>query len=831
MRSVLLVSLALMLGSVTAVAQPVPRPMVVEDLFTIEGLGTTALSPDGDWVAAVVQRPQTSAETYGSPYLGGNERADVWLLPRRGGTGRNLTQGMGEASGYWGPAWSPDGARLAMLSTRGGDNVRLYVWDRASGQISCVADQGVDLWASIGLPDGRSGPFVWLDPTTLLVALLPEGVMARRMEIIIRTARVAPLEWAKTEGGEEPAVSVLDTGPGVSSPDAGLVQLRRFDVNRGTSRVVAESPYDHYGSRTIRIAPGERIAAVLVGAGPVTMDRDHILGHERRRLNRLGLASLDGSSPIRWLDGGVYTSLGTWAPDGSAIAVFGKLDEWRNEAPGEFFVLDAAGNARRATPDRYTVSAAVWTADARPVVLARPVRSGTHEQPDESEGAAWLRIAGDGSVVNVAPDLRPAPGELLPTGRPDLYLGVAGGDLWRVDVAAGRVENLTESLSGEVGSIAFPGGEQGLQSLVTEAVVRVENEGRRTYQRVFLVGRRPARALSRPSPLAILEHYEPEGGIALFSENGPRGAFLWGGDSESPEFALLLSRNEHLVEIADVGRMLFEYRGLEGDTLKGLVLLPPGHQPGERHPLVTWVYAGSVQRDTLTWQADKHQPSPLNLVPLVSRGYAVLLPSMPLQPVGAASDPYMEIPKGVLTAVDKLVEMGIADPDRLAVMGQSYGGYSTFSLVTYTNRFKAAVAIAGFSNLVSLYGQFDPRERFTEWPHQGLFMPMLTEGGQARMGVPPWDDLWRYLRNSPLLFVDRVQTPVMIIGADQDFVTMTQGEEFFTALQRQGKRARFVRYWGEDHVISSPANVRHFWDQIFDWLDIHLGPPSAGSGS
>ena len=828
MRCAFPLLIALFFPGSAGTAQEVGRPMTVEDLFTIESLGTTVLSPDGEWVAAVVQRAKTAAETYRSPYLGGDERADVWLLPRRGGAGRNLTKGMSEASGYWGPVWSPDGGRIAMLSTRGGDNVRLYVWDRDSGGIYCLASQGVDLQASIGLVQGGTGPFVWVDPTTLLVALLPEGVVARRMEVIIRTARVAPLEWAKTEGGDEAAVSVLETGLGVSSPDAGLVELRRIDVSRGTSRLEAELPYDPYGSRIIRLSPDERVAAVLVGAGPVTMDRDHILGHERRRLSQLGLALLDGSTSVRWLDGGVYTGLGEWAPDGSALAVFGKLDEWRNETPGELFLLDSSGKLRAATPDRYTVSAAVWTADGKPVVLARPARGIAHEQPNESKGAQWLRIDGDGSVVGVAPGLHPGPGELQPTGRPNDYLGVAGGDLWRVDVAGGSVENLTESLSGEVVSIAFPLGEQRLHLPVTEAVVGVEDEGGKTYQRVPLAGIGPTRALPRPSSMATLEHYEPEGRIALFSENGPGGTFLWSGGGDSSEFTRILSRNEHLVEIADVGRMLFEYRGLDGDTLKGLLLLPPGHEPGQRHPLVAWVYAGSVWRDTLTWQADKNEPSPLNLLPLVSRGYAVLLPSMPLQPVGAASDPYLEIPKGVLTAVEKLIDMGIADPDRLAVMGHSYGGYSTFALVTYTSRFKAAIAMAGFSNLVSLYGQFDPRMRHTERPHENLFMPMLSEGGQARMGVPPWDDLWRYLRNSPLLFVDRVQTPVMIIGADQDFVTMTQGEEFFTALQRQGKRARFVRYWGEDHVISSPGNVRHFWNQIFDWLDLHLTPSMEG---
>jgi dipeptidyl aminopeptidase/acylaminoacyl peptidase len=103
-----------------------------------------------------------------------------------------------------------------------------------------------------------------------------------------------------------------------------------------------------------------------------------------------------------------------------------------------------------------------------------------------------------------------------------------------------------------------------------------------------------------------------------------------------------------------------------------------------------------------------------------------------------------------------------------------------------------------------------------------LFQAALAESGQTRMGEPPWRDLWRYIRNSPVYYADRVQTPLMIIQGDLDYVPMQQGEEFFTALYRQGKEAKFVRYWGEGHVISSPANIRDMWQRIFTWFDGHL---------
>jgi Prolyl oligopeptidase family len=89
---------------------------------------------------------------------------------------------------------------------------------------------------------------------------------------------------------------------------------------------------------------------------------------------------------------------------------------------------------------------------------------------------------------------------------------------------------------------------------------------------------------------------------------------------------------------------------------------------------------------------------------LDARGYALLLPSMPLKAESDRSDPYLELTKGVLPAVDKAIELGIAHANRLGLIGQSYGGYGTYGLITQTSRFKAAVALAGFADLVGCTG-------------------------------------------------------------------------------------------------------------------------------
>ena len=90
------------------------------------------------------------------------------------------------------------------------------------------------------------------------------------------------------------------------------------------------------------------------------------------------------------------------------------------------------------------------------------------------------------------------------------------------------------------------------------------------------------------------------------------------------------------------------------------------------------------------------------------------------------------------------------------------------------------------------------------------------------MGVPPWKDPERYIRNSPLFSADKIQTPLMLIHGDDDFVDVGQPQELFNALQRQGKDSVFVRYWGEGHTFGSPANIRDMWQRIFAWFDDYL---------
>jgi dipeptidyl aminopeptidase/acylaminoacyl peptidase len=325
--------------------------------------------------------------------------------------------------------------------------------------------------------------------------------------------------------------------------------------------------------------------------------------------------------------------------------------------------------------------------------------------------------------------------------------------------------------------------------------------------------------------------YSAQGGSAVFSAQDRNGSRLWLARPGPADARLLFETNRFLREIAEAPAESFEYQSLEGDTLVGWILLPPDvaePRGGEvRYPLVTWVYPGTVSRDRPPSGAALNRSILLSPQLLAANGYAVLFPSMPLGSRSQQQDPLLHLTTGVLPAVDRAIELGYADPLRLALMGHSFGGYGTYGLITQTDRFHAAIALAGLSNLVSSYGVFDARLRYDERPHEELFLTWVSEAVQPGLGVPPWEDLERYMRNSPIAHVDRVETPLLIVHGDFDYVPIQAAEEFFTGLYRQGKRARFVRYWGEDHVLTSPANVRDMWRHIVTWLDEHLDGPDT----
>jgi hypothetical protein len=292
-------------------------------------------------------------------------------------------------------------------------------------------------------------------------------------------------------------------------------------------------------------------------------------------------------------------------------------------------------------------------------------------------------------------------------------------------------------------------------------------------------------------------------------------------DSSGKERTIFRPINPQIDAIQAPHFISFRYTNSRGDTLNATALLPYNYVEGRRYPTVVNVYASDVDGFNKRF-AELNDDSNENVLLLAHHGYVVLKPSIPLDPPGIPSDPLSRLSDGVDPAVDHLIAMGVADSGRLSLIGASYGGYTVYGLLTVSQRYKAAVVINGISDIVSDYGAFDTRHRYSE-PNSAAMRPFDEERAQMRMGVPPWIDPQRYVRNSPVFYADKVNTPLMIVQGSSDFLG-AQNEEFFTALYRLGRRAEIVTYIGETHAIESPANIVDFWRRIFDWLDRYSRP-------
>lgn len=160
----------------------------------------------------------------------------------------------------------------------------------------------------------------------------------------------------------------------------------------------------------------------------------------------------------------------------------------------------------------------------------------------------------------------------------------------------------------------------------------------------------------------------------------------------------------------------------------------------------------------------------------------------------------------LMAGVDAMIARGIADGDRLAVAGGSYGGFMTFWTITQTTRFKAAIGHAGISDWYSFHGQSD--------------IPELMEYGFTGY---PWTSTEVYRKFSPMTYVDRVRTPIMITHGEQDRrVPIAQAEQYFRALKERDVQVKFVRYPREGHGITEPNHQIDVLGRHIEWLKQHV---------
>jgi dipeptidyl aminopeptidase/acylaminoacyl peptidase len=194
------------------------------------------------------------------------------------------------------------------------------------------------------------------------------------------------------------------------------------------------------------------------------------------------------------------------------------------------------------------------------------------------------------------------------------------------------------------------------------------------------------------------------GDAALYLANASDGShLLLAGGAGRPlsSSSEIWRANEWLREVKVGDAQLIAYTTTDGTPLNAWLLLPPSYSSGTKAPLVTIVYPGLVYGSKTPSSFSPYQSDFEHPQLFAALGYAVLLPSMPPPKNPRDAHALAELPRGVLPAIDAAIEKGYVDPDRVAVLGQSNGGFAVLGLITQTNRFRSAISSAGFSDLVS----------------------------------------------------------------------------------------------------------------------------------
>ena len=237
------------------------------------------------------------------------------------------------------------------------------------------------------------------------------------------------------------------------------------------------------------------------------------------------------------------------------------------------------------------------------------------------------------------------------------------------------------------------------------------------------------------------------------------------------------------------------------------MLLPPEANPP--YPMIVSVYGGYRGAEVINRFGLQGAPHAVEPQLLCGAGYAVLLPEVPL----GDRDPMAGLVEPVLAAVERAVELGLADGGRVGLMGTSYGGYSVVSLIAQIERFRAALAVAPWGvNMMSIYARQNGGG--IGW----------CETGQARLGGSPWENREAYIENSPFFFLDRVSTPLLVVCGTGDQPGANQAEETFVALRRLGKRVELRLYRDEHHGTGSWSRdaLDDLYRRVLEWFDCHL---------
>jgi dipeptidyl aminopeptidase/acylaminoacyl peptidase len=338
----------------------------------------------------------------------------------------------------------------------------------------------------------------------------------------------------------------------------------------------------------------------------------------------------------------------------------------------------------------------------------------------------------------------------------------------------------------------------------------VEDDGEQYLARVPIDGGPITHVIGGPRSVGQFEVGGDGRIAAVVSEpHLPPEVFLTDGDS--------LKRITHTNDEVLAGIRLGEvenvhFKSKDGTEIEGFIIKPPGFQPGVRYPTVLRIHGGPMMQYDFSFHLEGQLFAGAGYVvvmanPRGSSGYGQAFSTAIWQAWGGKDF------DDVMAAVDDAIARGLADPERLAVGGWSYGGMLTDHVITKTDRFKAAYTGASAALYITNYGH----DEYQLW-------------WENELGLP-WENPNLYYEMSPYFQVDKVVTPTLIVGGEQDWnVPIVNSEQLYQALKRLGVATELVVYPGEFHVFTTPSYNKDLYERFLSWFAAHVPGPTSTPG-
>lgn len=789
------------------------EPYQIEDMLKLQSYGKAEVSPDGQWAVIERLRPYDSAAAYNFDVFNKKMLGQILKVDLTGERPPELLFEHDLHAGYWVGNLSPDGLHLTVFRLES---------SRLSLGIVRTADQSVR-WLDINPVPSLLNPVpIWVGNSKVIVLASETDEIAYPLDAGNRLQRRLPVHWQRSASGEIAGMTLTtstSTNPAGHRP---YHQVLQIDLASHDRRALIKGQIVD-----LALSSDQKWLAVLEEAADVAPVPDRFVSpNARPRQHRVRLISLlDGqmTQPCPACD--ILPALLAWSDQAPSLLVFARSPDDESFL-GQLVRIDAGRNSAIALTDEQTQP---WVPNNDSG--ARIVRAGWHL------GSPRMLIrARDGKPVWANLGNGTASKEYLPCQSLQMasdaisLLAPCPSGLWRVRSGRKRTK-----LVGGASRFNLPS-EETFDTGITERYRAFVPAGKRSFwvqkakgATAIALNGNEVMAAKMPLSASRLLGFSARSGQGLAVSKTGRGASqLWRiGAGRPPE--LLETINGHLESLEQPEAIALP---TQMPDLVDWLFLPAKAKPGDRVPLVVMPYPGALYSRSggppITPESINSTANPLLALRL---GYAVLVPS--LRQDRSSGEPAKGLVEQIEAATDRAIATGRIDSNRIAIFGHSFGGYTALLTATRSDRFRAIIAVASVPDLFLQHGSLLPYD--SVGLEQGYPLGSAygwAELGQAGMKALPWKDPERYIRNSPYFSLHHVRAPVLLIHGDLDPVSLHGAERMFSGLYREGKDVSLLRFWGEGHVIRSPANIRAMWDYIDQWLaDRFLsGTPSHLAG-